>query len=315
MSIPKIYRLGDRHTSGILEGGVVVEEKYDGSQFSFRVDMHREPKLVCMSKNTEINPKDPGMFKQAVESATRCYDASVLQADWVYQCEFIAKPRHNVLSYARIPVNYLVLFDVRDSSGVYLDLDEKHNIALLLNLELARVFHAGPLAPTQEWLAGFLASDSSLGGCKVEGIVIKNYAKEHDERPGHPRTAKIVSDAFKEVKAKNCTPGAPGKAEQNELVERVISRYRTEGRWCKAMQHLNEQGKLTKTPKDIGPLLSELWTDLLAEEKQQLMEDLFEVFTRALRMGVAKGFPEWYLHRLEHGFNQFEQEEILRNKV
>jgi hypothetical protein len=35
-SIPKIYRLGERHNIGIFTGPVVVQEKYDGSQFSFR---------------------------------------------------------------------------------------------------------------------------------------------------------------------------------------------------------------------------------------------------------------------------------------
>jgi hypothetical protein len=47
-TIPKIYRLGDRHTLGILEGSVVVEEKYDGSQFSFGIDDGGE--LTCRTK-------------------------------------------------------------------------------------------------------------------------------------------------------------------------------------------------------------------------------------------------------------------------
>ncbi len=315
-TLPKIYRLGDRHTSGILEGHVVIEEKYDGSQFSFGIETEKDGtrKLVCRSKNTELNQADPGMFKQAVETAQRCHSEGVLVVGWQYQCEFIANPRHNVLTYDRVPAGFLVLFDVRDSMGVYSTPGERSNQALLLGLERPQLFEHGAVEPTQQWVNLFLDRTSSLGGCKVEGIVIKNYGRSHDERPGHPQTAKIVSDAFKEVKTKQCTQvgGGGGKAEQAEKIERVMSQFRTEARWCKAVQHIRESGKLTETPKDIAALLVEVWTDTLAEEAETIKSKLLEIFQRDIRCALTKGFPEWYIARLNTGFNQFQEKELMK---
>ena len=310
-TIPKIYRLGDRHTIGILEGAVVVEEKYDGSQFAFGTDGNGN--LVCRSKNTEINIADPGMFKQAIETAQSLYAKGMLMPGAVYQCEFLAKPKHNVLKYSRTPVNCLVLFDIRTADRGYVDPTTKCGIAVAIGLEPVQTFHSGGLPPTQEWLDQFLTAESSLGGCKVEGVVIKNYAREHDERPGHPQTAKVVSEAFKEVKTQQCAH-VGGKADQDDRIGRVTMAYRTEARWLKAVQHLREAGKLTDTPKDIVLLLAELWQDIQDEETDSIKDKLFELFARELRCSVTKGFPEWYLSKLQNGFTVFETEEML-NKV
>lgn len=249
------------------------------------------------------------MFKQAVETAQRVFSQGRLACGAVIQCEFIARPKHNVLTYARVPKNFLVLFDVRRADGTYLNPQEKLLTANSLGLEVARVFHSGGLPPTQEWLDDFLAADSSLGGCKVEGVVIKNYARNHGEREGHPQTAKVVSEAFKEVKTTQCTH-IGGKAEQDDRIGRVVMGYRTEARWLKAVQHLREAGKLANSPKDIGPLLAEVWQDVQDEETETIKSKLFDLFARELRCGLTKGFPEWYLSKLENGFTVFETEEL-----
>lgn len=305
-TIPKIYRLGDKHTTGILEGAVVVEEKIDGSQFSFGMSRGL---LICRSKNTEINQQDPGMFKLAVETATRLMCEEKLSDGVVIQCEFLAKPKHNVLSYSRVPNGYIVLFDVRDSDGSYVTPTVKAEIAAHFGIECVRVFHSGGLPPTQEWLDQFLSAESQLGGCKVEGVVIKNYSREHSESPGHPLTAKVVSEAFKEVKKGDFVCNS--KADRQEKMERVVQPFRTTARWLKVVQHLREAGKLTETPKDIGPLLAELWQDIQDEETDALKAALFAVFEREIRCGITKGFPEWYLSKLQNGYTVFETEEIL----
>lgn len=66
-SIPKIYTLGTRFNAAIFDGPVVIQEKVDGSQFSFK---YEDGVLQCRSKGQLITG-DPGMFKQAVETATR----------------------------------------------------------------------------------------------------------------------------------------------------------------------------------------------------------------------------------------------------
>jgi hypothetical protein len=317
-TIPKIYRLGERHTAGILDGTVVVEEKYDGSQFSFNVapDAYSMTgalmALICRSKSTVIDQENPGMFKLAVESAHRCFKDAVLSEGWTYQCEFLAKPKHNVLTYGRVPKGNLVLFDVIDSSGEYLDVAEKERHAMFLGLEVvARLWHGQP-APTADFSSTLLHLESSLGGCKIEGFVLKNYSKSHGERPGHPMTAKVVSDKFKEKVGFKAHP--KGEAGFGPIGEKLTKKLRTEARWLKAVQHLREQGVLKQEAKDIGPLIAELQTDLLAEESDWIKQELFAEFKQGILRGVVQGFAQWYLGKLTSGWTVFKEVEILNKQ-
>lgn len=302
--IPKIYALGTRFNTGILSGPVAVEEKIDGSQFSF---CYKGGALMCRSKGRVISG-DPGMFKDAYETATRLASEGKLIPGAVYQCEYLAKPKHNVLTYARIPAGHLVLFDIcfadcpyeRGLWGPYAPPSLKESVAQTLGLEPVPLLHYGPLSPTQEWLGNFLQTNSVLGGCKVEGIVIKNYGLNHpkSESGTAPMTAKIVSDRFKEKQAHQ--PRSP-KAGQDEHIEAIILSLRTEARWLKAIQHLNESGTLVKSEKDIGPLVREIQRDTLAEEEDWIKQMLFDAFASAIHRGVVQGFAEYYKTILREG--------------
>ena len=311
-SIPKIYRLGERFTNGIFDGPVVIEEKIDGSQFSFisewSGDQKDAPVLKCFSKSTEINLNDPGMFRPAVETATRLWLAGLLEPGWHYHCEFLAKPKHNVLAYSRIPNNHLVLFDIK-SANFYAPVALKHEIADKLGLEPVPVLFDGLLSDigsdtvpkASEAIAHLLGFDSVLGGQKIEGVVIKNYAKQHldtQQEGSHPMTAKVVSDAFKE--RISCRPQRV-KVGPGEEVERIVQALRTEARWVKAVQHLREAGQLANTSKDIGPLMKELHTDLETEEQDWIKQELYDAFIKKIKHGVAQGFPQWYQQILSNG--------------
>lgn len=305
-SIPKIYRLGERFTNGIFDGPVVIEEKIDGSQFSFSViDGH----LNCFSKSTVIDQTDPGMFVAAVATAQNLFIKGLLEPLWHYHCEYLAKPKHNVLAYARVPQNNLVLFDVK-SPNFYAPVGMKHRIADELGLEPVPVIYEGPLSvmpdslgwPIAEpFIEGLMGKDSVLGGQKIEGVVIKNYAKQHadtQQEGAHPMTAKVVSDAFKE--RISCRPRRV-KVGPGEEVERIVQALRTEARWVKAVQHLREAGILIDSSKDIGPLMKELHTDLEKEEQDWIKQELFDAFIKQIKHGVANGFPQWYQQLLQNG--------------
>jgi len=92
-SYSHIFNLGHRAVQDILDGPVIVEEKIDGSQFSFMQD---NDGVNCRSRGKQVFLDDPGMFKLAVETAKDI--AYLLEPHRIYRCEFLAKPKHNVLA-------------------------------------------------------------------------------------------------------------------------------------------------------------------------------------------------------------------------
>ncbi len=306
-SIPKIYSLGQRHNAAIFEDLVQVEEKIDGSQFSFGVV---NGKIECRSKGQPIDLDDPGMFKLAFSNAVGAIQGLLYRSSHtisleglIFQCEYLAKPKHNILAYSRVPKNNLVLFDVRLPDGSYASRDVREMWAKELGIEAVQVFYQGYLPVTTNFdsFAEYHARESQLGGVKVEGVVVKNYSKVHPEAMTSkaPVTAKIVAPAFKEKRAS--VPGNPGKDGAKEIVEKLTNCLRTEARWLKAIQHLREAGKLVNDNKDIGPLCKEIQADILAEETDWIKQRLFDEFSKQILNGTVVGFAHFYQKLLADG--------------
>jgi len=289
---PKIYALGHPALADLLRGPVTVQEKVDGSQFSFGVDA-LSGDLACRSRGREIFLNAPdSMFKAGVEYVKTLEDKLV--PGWVYRCEYLRVPNHNTLAYSRIPTNHLVLFDVMIGLESYADQatveGEAHKLAIdpipyyqVQNMDL-------------EDFQGFMARESYLGGQTVEGVVIKNYHR-FCQKTGHVLIGKYVSEQFKEVhnaswKDKNPT----GK----DFMALLIGKYKTEARWEKAVYRLRDEGKLENSPRDIGGLIKSVWPDIVAECKEDIMEDMWKFYSKQLQRGVVGGLPEWYKLRLAH---------------
>ena len=98
-------QLGHREAARLFDGVVVVEEKVDGSQFSFgRFWEGNDLNLRCRSKGATLNVNAPDkMFARAVETAQEL----ALTPGWTYRAEYLAKPKHNALAYDRTPTNSL----------------------------------------------------------------------------------------------------------------------------------------------------------------------------------------------------------------
>jgi hypothetical protein len=313
-TVPKIYRMGERWTNGILNGPVVIEEKYDGSQFTFGVV---QDKLVCRSKGAILDGIEPTMFEPAVNVARELHRRAMLVEGWLYFCEFLARPKHNVLTYSRTPKNFLVLYDAFRpdmealTDGVclgWLSPGGKIELANILGLEPGQVLFSGEVPNAPGSPEGLLDNESSLGGCKVEGVVIKNYQRPHGERGAEwPQTAKIVSERLKEKM--KCKPMNP-KAGPGEFVQSLINSLRTEARWLKAVQHLKEAGKLQGANADIGPLCREVQNDVLVEEGEWIANKLMEEFAKEISKGVVHGFAQWYQDKLANGWTVFEETKI-----
>ena len=289
-SYSSIFALGHRALGAdFLAGPVLVEEKVDGSQFSFSVNA--DGVLSCRSKGAVVEVEEPeGMFKAGVESAKAL--APDLTPGWVYRGEYLQKPKHNTIAYARIPARHVILFDIDRGGQDYLDADEKRTEAGRLGLEVVPTFHEGPLASLDE-LKALLERDSCLGGAKPEGFVLKRYDRFGEDKK--TLMAKYVTEAFKEVHGKEWKAANPSRM---DVVQSLTVRYKTEARWQKAVQHLREAGTLDGSPKDIGALLREVPTDVRKECEQDIKDALFAYAWPHIQRGITAGLPQWYKDQL-----------------
>lgn len=292
-SYPKIYALGHRAVQDLFKEPVLVEEKVDGSQFSFGkfLDEEGNEYLRCRSKGAEINMIAPeGMFVNAVASVVAL--GPKLRLGWTYRGEYLSRPRHNVLAYNRVPNMHIILFDVSVGNENYLDRREKELEAKRLGLEVVPVIFEG-VVENLEMFREFLQTDSVLGGQKIEGVVIKNYNRFGID--GKTLMGKFVSEMYKEVHAGEWKKDNPTT---KDVISQVTQKYRTPARWMKAVQHLRECGELEGSPKDIGKLIAEVPKDVLEEEIESIKETLFKYAWSHIRRGLTSGLPEWYKEQL-----------------
>lgn len=98
-SYPSIFALGHRAIAELTNFPVHVQEKVDGSQFSFGVF---DGEIRVRSKGAEMYPEAPEkMFQKAVDTVKALQD--ILIDGFTYRGEYLAKPRHNTLAYDRTP--------------------------------------------------------------------------------------------------------------------------------------------------------------------------------------------------------------------
>jgi hypothetical protein len=287
-SYPSIYALGHSAIGELLLDEVLVEEKIDGSQFSFS---KVNGEIKCRSKGAEIYPDHPeGMFERAVGTVKELLPG--LREGWTYRAEYLAKPKHNTLEYSRTPNRHLILFDINSGHEEYLSREEKEREAANLGLEIVPIFFKGKVESAEQLLA-YMDRESVLGGCKIEGFVIKNYARFGKDKKA--LMGKFVSESFKETNKANWKGN---RGSQLEVTELLVHEYKTPTRWAKAVQHLREAGKLEGSPRDIGLLIKEVGADILKESEQEIKDRLFESFKGKFLRGVVGGLPEWYKREL-----------------
>ena len=293
-AFPKIFHIGTSFISDIFVGPVEITEKIDGSQFVFGKDLSGH--LFMRSKGAQLFAENPEkMFEPAIN-----YVLSIQQyisRNTAFYCEYLRSPKHNTLTYSRIPRNHLMLWGVSNFIGDRFT--SQHTVieewADDLDIEPVPLLYYGEIQHPDDILK-FMHKESGLGGAEAEGVVVKNYAQQFllGGQPIPVMAGKYVSEAFKEVHR-------TGWAKENTAVgkwQAFKDGYATEARWAKAVQHLRDAGKLTDSPRDIGPLLKEIKDDIVAEEKEIIMEFLWKEFgPDVLRRAVA-GFPDWYKQQL-----------------
>jgi len=299
-SYSSIYNLGHAALVELLKGPVIVEEKVDGSQFSFSKSEAGE--ISCRSKGAELNILAPEkMFKRAVDTVQEL--APLLLPGAVYRGEYLNSPKHNVLCYNRVPAKHIILFDISIGPEVYLTSANKEAEAARLGLECVPLLFQGVIIDPVA-LRTLLDCESVLGGQKIEGVIIKPLNYDLFGRDKKVLLGKFVSEAFKEVHnktwdAQHKTPGT------QDIITLLATQYGTAARWNKAIIHLKEKGLIENSLKDIGQLMKEIPEDVLKECEAEIAKALFDWAWPQLRRRLTSGLPDFYKEHLLK--TQFEQ--------
>src|SRR4029077_19396565 len=302
-SYSSIYNLGHAALVDLLKEPVYVEEKIDGSQFSFCLT--EEGELRVRSKGCEMVVDAPEkMFSLAVETVKRLKPD--LHPGWTYRCEYLAKPKHNALIYSRVPAQHLIVFDIEIGECQFLNYSAKQVEENRLGLEVVPAFFRGIIANLEDFRA-FLNFTSVLGGQKIEGVVIKPVGYNLFGKDRKVLMGKFVSEAFKETHAHEWKTSNPTAG---DIIASLGTEYTTQARWQKALQHMTELGLITDSPQDIGPLIKEVPADIKRECEEEIKEKLFAFAWPHIARRVIRGLPEWYKNLLiKRQFEGVENEE------
>lgn len=287
-SYPSIFNLGHKAVKTLFDTEVLIEEKVDGSQFSFG---KKDGVLFMRSKGSTLyEPVSDKLFKGGTDYVISIQEK--LQEGWTYRGEILCRPKHNALEYDHIPLNHIIIFDIDRGDQDYLSSVEKYVEAGRLGLQTVPVLYEGKIE-TLEQLQVFFERESILGKAKIEGMVIKAYTQFGQDKK--VLMGKWVSEAFKEVHGKEWGEANPNKS---DFLTKLVVALKTDARWEKAIQHLRDDGKLEDSPRDIGVLLREIQEDVKNEMADQIKEKLFAYYWPQIARGTISGFPEYYKAKL-----------------
>jgi hypothetical protein len=282
----------------------VVQEQVDGSNFSFGKDP--DGKLFAWSRTQELDLVKPdGMFAPAVEHVKKI--ASRIGCGMIVRCEYLQRPKHNVLAYDRIPKNHLVLFQIDFFEHVLDGQESIYNHGLLTEYAdiyeievVPQIFagdiHTDGLGNWKGMVDNWLIRESFLGGQKIEGVVFKNFTQT-DERTGTPYlVGKLVREEFKEVHKHQV------KLDKPDPVSLIGARCGGPARWRKAEQALAERGELVGGMEDIPKLMRYVQLDVATEEEDDIKEALWKLYRKNVLGCTTKGLPEWWKQQLNEKY-------------
>jgi hypothetical protein len=281
----------------MFKGEVEVSEKIDGSQFAF--GMNEVGEFECRSKGQMIDMEHPGMFTIAVAQAKKIMEKSIYSGckKLYFYTEFLLKPKHNKLCYDRVPNGNLYLFAIWNYN-IWEDTNSVKWNAVKMGIEPPHIINIcdleereGSVFKLDEYLKATFETDSILGGCKIEGVVIKNYNQK--TRANQITMCKAVRPEFREI-----VSSPKDKVSKELALEAFLSSFKTDARWDKAIMHLGQCDELEGTPKDIGKLIKEILRDLEDEYGSVIKDVLYQKFIKEINTRTIKGFAEYYIKYL-----------------
>ena len=246
-----ISRLKTKDLPGFRVGDhIVVQEKIDGANFSFRYDVEND-RICSFSRRFELNEENnlsgawewsQRLNKEQVVKVLG--DKLILFAEWLVP---------HTVKYPEEKYYNAYCFDVRDAeTGLYLPQEQVAEIVQKLGLIYVPVFYAGPFTSWENVEA--LVGKTELGGEYGEGIVIKNMTRLNDPDENFQFYVKIVGEAFKEKKAiggwgMKMLDRKHEKSVEQELTESVV----TTARVRKLILKMVDEQELPINWKELDP--------------------------------------------------------------
>jgi hypothetical protein len=289
-SYPKVWQVGHGQVKDIFTKTVLVQEKIDGSQFSFGLI---EGRLRIKSHHQDISDivGEYGLFSEAIAYVRELHSGGKLHPEWTYRGEVLQKPCHNRLTYERVPKHSIVGLDVATGLEQYANYTDCVAAFAKLDLEVVPYYHYG-IIDNPDTIKTFLDRRPLLGGKMIEGIVIKAYGVYGEDK--HTLMAKYVNPAFREISDQ------PENQKSVDFTTSLIETYRSEARWEKVIQSFREKG-LGAEVKDIGPMIGSLTKDIQEECGEEIAKKLWKRYWPHIARGCTNGFAEYFKRKLMEG--------------
>lgn len=273
-SYPILYNLSRGEIKNILQEDVVVQEKIDGSHFSFKregdnVIFRTRFQYLDIDKDGRVRNSDCQHFQLGVNSILAIRND--LPNGVTYRGEFLFDFQHNVLAYASVPNGNIILFDIDKGEQCYLPPSAVEAEAKRLGLDAVRTYYQGRLGnkDINSLIKDWLSRIPILGGAFIEGVVIKAYKKI--ESDGRVFMGKILSKRYLRKRDAKKSPSPHITTWDAKTPCNCCYKHPLRISWSKDMVGFDcSCGTYTEMPKEVfNALRQEIINDYLEKQKQK----------------------------------------------
>lgn len=243
---PKIYNLEHKNAVGVLDGNVILQEKYDGK--NFRIARDKE-EILWGSHHVIRNTSDEFIVAKDMLTPLMVY----VPENWILFGEIIND--HNIKEMKTKHIRYgekfrVIIFDVMQG-GIFLHPDK---FSWLRDVGFDVIDNYVYLGSPKEAAEKIV---KSMQDYKHEGLVLKNYERQI--------FAKIKLPKFRELER--------GRGEHKYIKDRqninewlFLETYITRERVIHGIQRLEERGEYEASKKIMPKLYGMVFNDALEEE-------------------------------------------------
>lgn len=266
---PKIKRLGDEETDGILFGTVYVEEKIDGANVSIWID---EDGVHCGSRTQEVTDKGFNGFVDYVKAHDGIQKLLALNSDSRLFGEWLV--RHTI-AYNETVYKQFYLFDIMLPDGSFLPREKVRQAGEVYGISMPEQF-AVLENPMPDDIQKFVGQ--SCLGPKGEGVVLKNPG--FINKFGEAKYAKVVTQEFKEDNA--IVFGGNNKHSETYNEMYCVNKYMTMERIQKIMHKLQPLYDKRLSREQTGRVIQTAYHDMFTEEMWEIAKKFNSINFRHL---------------------------------
>jgi len=269
---------------------VVVTEKIHGANFRILIPAGAAMDKISFGAKGSLIKKG-SFFAQFIEDIQSQLPLDNILAglddkrNWTLFGELFGPRIQKEIPYLREGVG-IRFFDVMRNDEL-LKYDEFTELAGSLSLPTAPELHRG--IPRMSVFQQLVCEPSSVGeNAPREGIVIRDPSL--DPIDGQLPLAKFKNEPFREKSYSVSVEAFTRLADEEEKVRLFVKNFVTETRIRKMADVLREQGRLTRSHRDIPALTSELIKDIQAEDAEYRAELEERMMSRIITQRVNRIF-------------------------